>query len=633
MTFGSARLRGTHRVLAALELKWWPFDSAVWFIAVIGATWARYDFNAMPNAGGVVIFALGAVLVNALVGLAVGIYLRRYVLGSFEEAAALAVTAILATLVLIGWGFAQSPALVPRSVPVFAGAFAVVGVWGVRYLGRAWASSRRPLPAEAERVVVFGAGSAGAQLIRQMRSDPSVPFIPVAVLDDDPRKSRLRIAGVSVRGTRKDLGAVSERFRADAVVLALPNADSSLVREASSAATALGLRTLILPPLAQLMHRSVGADDLREVNVNDLLGRQPVRLDEEAIAREITGKRVLVTGAGGSIGSELCRQIHRFGPAELMMLDRDESALHAVQLSIHGRAMLDTGETILADIRDVASLERIFLQRRPEVVFHAAALKHLPLLESYPAEAWKTNVVGTGHVLRAAERAGVSTFVNVSTDKAANPTSVLGYSKRVAERMTADTAARADGRYVSVRFGNVLGSRGSVLKAFENQIRDGGPVTVTHPEVSRFFMTIAEACQLVLQAAAVGRDGEALVLDMGEPVRIVDMAHMLIERSGRGHVEIVYTGLRAGEKMNEELFGDGEPQDARPAHPLVSHVQVPALGLEGDAMMLYRFTDHARARVWMKGESVDSFSTAQTTAPSRPIPVGTMRNAASTLRG
>lgn len=309
----------------------------------------------------------------------------------------------------------------------------------------------------------------------------------------------------------------------------------------------------------------------------DLLGRSPVRIDMAEVLHTLVGKRVLVTGAGGSIGSELCRHIHRLGPEELMMLDRDESALHTVQLALHRRALLDSPEIILADIRDQEQLMRIFADRRPQVVFHAAALKHLPILQRYPGEAWKSNVIGTQNVLRAAESTGVERFVNVSTDKAANPTSALGYSKRIAERLTAEVAQRVDGTYVSVRFGNVLGSRGSVLGAFLDQISSGGPVTVTHPDVTRFFMTVSEAVQLVIYAAAIGRPGEALVLDMGEPVRIDDLARRLIRRSGRP-IEIVYTGLRAGEKLHEALF-DGSERDFRPLQPSIAHVTMPGLEL------------------------------------------------------
>jgi len=294
----------------------------------------------------------------------------------------------------------------------------------------------------------------------------------------------------------------------------------------------------------------------------------------DTIASYLTGKRVLVTGAGGSIGSELCRQIHRFAPSRLIMLDRDESALHAVQLSIHGRTMLDSPDLVLADIRDSQLLLRIFEQCQPEVVFHAAALKHLPMLEQYPGEAVKTNVWGTLSVLEAAKTTGVERFVNISTDKAANPISVLGYTKRLAEGLTAATASEVDGTYLSVRFGNVLGSRGSVLTTFAAQIAAGGPLTVTDPQVTRYFMTVQEAVQLVIQAAAIGGDGEVLVLDMGEPVRIADVAKQLIDISGVD-ADVTYTGLTDGEKLHEELFGEGE-SDERRVHPLVSHVAAPA---------------------------------------------------------
>ena len=302
----------------------------------------------------------------------------------------------------------------------------------------------------------------------------------------------------------------------------------------------------MLPNLHQILNGKVGLRDLRDIDITDLLGRDPVDTDVAASAGYITGKRVLVTGAGGSIGSELCRQLVSFDPAALLMLDRDESALHSLQLSIDGHGLLDTENVILADIRDREALGAVFAKHRPQVVFHAAALKHLPMLEQYPAEAWKTNVLGTANVLEAAREAGVEVFVNISTDKAANPTSVLGYSKRIAERLTAGVAHETPGKFVSVRFGNVLGSRGSVLPAFADQIAQGGPVTVTHPDVTRFFMMIPEACELVIQAAAVGRDGEAMVLEMGQPVRILDVAQQMIEMSGRTDIEIVFTGLRDG---------------------------------------------------------------------------------------
>jgi FlaA1/EpsC-like NDP-sugar epimerase len=317
----------------------------------------------------------------------------------------------------------------------------------------------------------------------------------------------------------------------------------------------------------------VEVGDIRDVQIADLLGRHQIDTDLDSIAGYLTGKRVLVTGAGGSIGSELCRQIHRFRPAELMLLDRDETSLQAVQLSMDSGAALDDPSVILADLRDAARIRAIFQQRRPEVVFHAAALKHLALLQRHPGEAVKTNIWGTLAVLEAAE--GVERFVNISTDKAANPSSVLGLSKRITERLTAYVARRSPGTFLSVRFGNVLGSRGSVFTTFSAQIAAGGPLTVTDPDVTRYFMTVQEAVHLVIQAAAIGRDGEALVLEMGKPVRIAEVARQMAQLAPEP-VEIRYTGLRPGEKLDEELFGDGET-DRRPIHPLISHVEVPPL--------------------------------------------------------
>jgi FlaA1/EpsC-like NDP-sugar epimerase len=584
--------------------RWWVPDTAMWFIAVWAATWARFDFELEQiKVGPTAIVAATAAIVVGAVGSVMGIYRRRYIVASFEECVALAtVAAVSSTLLLVTVSLVE-PYSVPRSVPVLAGMFALGGALAVRWLGRTLARRHRKNDTRRRKVVVLGAGRTGQNLTRQMQLDARMPYEPVALLDDDPGKRHLHVAGVQVRGTRRDLASVITRFGADAVVIAVADPDPELIRDVSSQAALLGVGALIVPRVAELVRSARPAGDVRDLKLDDLLGRSQAHLDEDAIAAEIAGHRVLVTGAGGSIGSEMCRQIYRLDPGALVMLDRDESALHAAQLSIYGRAMLDKDDTVLADIRDSRAMRRIFDLCRPEVVIHAAALKHLPLLEKYPLEAWMTNVVGSWNVLCAASEARVSTFVNISTDKAANPISVLGCSKRVTERLTASIASRVDGRFLSVRFGNVLGSRGSVLEAFARQIEEGGPVTVTHPDVTRFFMTIPEACQLVLQAAAIGSGGEALVLDMGAPVKIADVARLLICRAQRNDVEIVYTGLRAGEKLHEELFGTGEVSDYRPSHPLVSHVGVPPLALLDGEASLGRFTDHSSALRWMASEA------------------------------
>jgi len=311
--------------------------------------------------------------------------------------------------------------------------------------------------------------------------------------------------------------------------------------------------------------------------LGDILGRCQSDIDLGSVGDHVAGKRVLVVGAGGSIGSEISRQVRDLQPAELILLDRDESALHAVQLSLYGRALLSAPDTVLADLRDAEAIQTIFATRGPQVVFHAAALKHLPLLQRFPGEAVKTNVWGTQVLLDAAR--DVECFVNISTDKAANPTSVLGYSKRITERLTAHAATRHPGRFLSVRFGNVLGSRGSVLTAFEAQAAAGGPITVTHPEVTRYLMTVQEAVHLVIQATAIGRRGEVLVANMGAPVAIEAVARRIVAAHGDLSVTIVYTGLRPGEKLHEDLFGRDETAMATP-HPLISCVDVPPLDPE-----------------------------------------------------
>jgi FlaA1/EpsC-like NDP-sugar epimerase len=397
----------------------------------------------------------------------------------------------------------------------------------------------------------------------------------VGILDDDPGKRRLRISGVPVLATTDQVARVADELGVHTAVVAIPSADGHTVRTLTNRIRTAGLEALVLPPVGELLDARVDVEDVRPPTEADLLGRREVDIDIESVAGYLTGRRVLVTGAGGSIGSELCRQIQRFGPETLVMLDRDESALHAVQLALHGRAMLDSRDLVVADIRDRQRLVDVFDEHRPHVVFHAAALKHLPLLEMHPEEAMKTNVIGTQHVINAALRVGVDHFVNISTDKAASPTSVLGYSKRIAERLTAHAAVDAAGEFVSVRFGNVLGSRGSVLTAFRSQIESGGPITVTHPDVSRYFMTVEEAVQLVVQAGAIGRHGQVLVLDMGEPVRIADVARQLAAAAPRP-VDVVFTGLRTGEKLHEQLLGEGEMPVAS-EHPLITAVDVPAL--------------------------------------------------------
>ncbi len=580
---------------------WLLFDVLIWFVAIYAATWLRFDFeDTSVLVGDTFLFAASSSLTYAVIGAIIGPYSVGHRRGSFEETADLAGTTLATSSGLMLLVFFANDVIVPRSVPVVAGALALVGMFAARFMIRSWRSRHVPTGDNERRVIVFGAGDAGRRLLRSMMHDPDSGYFPVALLDDDRSKHRLRIDGVRVRGNRNDINDIASRFEASALVIALPSADAELVRELSDLATIAGLDVLVLPPLRDIIGDHPTSYDLRDLNLEDLLGRRRITMDTTVIADQIAGRSVLVTGAGGSIGSELARQIARFKPEKLYLLDRDESGLHATQLTLTHEGLLQGDEVLLADIRDLDALRSIFRRTLPDLVFHAAALKHLPLLESFPLEAWKTNVLGTLNVLTAAAEVGVGTFVNISTDKAADPTCVLGYSKRVSEQLTASFSRRQAGTYVSVRFGNVLGSRGSVVHAFASQIESGGPVTVTHRDVERFFMLIPEACQLVLAAGSIGTNGEVLVLEMGAQVKIVDVATTLIQLSGRKGIHIIYTGLRPGEKLSEDLFSLVEHR--RPtSNPLISRVEVPALS--ADLVLSAELDDGKSAAEWMREQS------------------------------
>ncbi len=566
---------------------------------------------------GVVTLGLAAAVLQIGFGWVVRLHQGRAALGSFEEMLLLGGVTVSVGFVVTVANAVASQSLVPRSVPVAAAFMTLVLVaWSRATWRRLREVDVRIQPDERSTpVLIFGAGDGGQQLVDSMLRDPQRAWRPVGLLDDDPHKRHRRLRGVPVLGTSTDLPDVVARTGCRTLVVAIPSANAELMRSLESSAGSLGLELKVLPGVGEILGGRVAVSHIRDLEMSDLLGRHQIDTDVASVADYLTGRRVLVTGAGGSIGSELCRQIHQFHPAQLIMLDRDESALHAVQLSIHGRAMLDTPDVVLADIRDTQRMFEIFEQRQPEVVFHAAALKHLPMLEQYPAEAVKTNVWGTFAVLDAAKAAGVRRFVNISTDKAANPVSVLGYSKRLAEGLTAAAAAETGDTFLSVRFGNVLGSRGSVLTAFTAQIEAGGPVTVTDPDVTRYFMTVQEAVQLVIQAAAIGEAAEALVLDMGSPVRIDDVARRLIDMSGRS-VEVVYTGLREGEKVHEELFGAGEA-DRRPVHPLLSHITVPAV--EPAMVQAFDLWGGPRSVVEALREACDKMGAGPSVRSIRPV--------------
>lgn len=572
-----AALISVRRSLSAFSATPLAADGLLCVASLLMATYLRYEFHlTIPAWREVGILLVVVIFTLLLAGSGSGLYTGHWQSGSFEEARAVAFT----TAVVAGVTFLSDLALgrpLPLGAVIAAAPMTCLAVVALRFVTHARAQQwARPEDGGAgSRVVIFGAGDGAARVIAAMLRHPTGGYVPVALLDDDPAKRRLRLHGIPVQGDREALPRVTTSSGADTLLIAIPSANAELIRDIADRADALSLRVRVLPSVSELFDGHVKVEDIRAVSYADLLGRREVEIDISSVASYLTGRRVLVTGAGGSIGSELCRQVERFAPATIIMLDRDESALHGVQLSMTGRALLDDPSLVVADIRDRQRLSDVFTEHRPQVVFHAAALKHLPMLQMHPDEAVKTNVWGTWNILEAAAAAGVSTFVNISTDKAADPVSVLGYTKRMAERLTAWFSLRHNGDYLSVRFGNVLGSRGSVLTTFGAQIAGGGPVTVTDPDVTRFFMTVEEAVRLVIQAGAVASDGEALVLDMGQPVRIADVARRLVGDAGKA-IDIVYTGLRQGEKLHEALLAHDEA-DRRPLHPLISHVAVPPL--------------------------------------------------------
>ncbi|ALA66435.1 nucleoside-diphosphate sugar epimerase/dehydratase [Corynebacterium lactis] len=587
------------------QAQWVALDVLAWLIALAAMVGLiNDDMVALSNISSTNYIIIGlAILVMVLLGISLGEYsspqrvwpgsrtedIVLFILNMAASVTASALTIILVTNPPIEW-------FIPLAAGICATLFGILARTVARWIATNFRSKHR-----CERLVILGAGRRAKYFINSLTdagTSRDNRFQVVAVVDPE-QGSVHRFHGLRVVRGIEQLEDVASRTRAESVIIATDEALSTeYINVLNHICEESQLRLLVLPPVEEYSrHRGARTtSQVREINIADLIGRQPLNLDETKVSSFIRGKKVLVTGAGGSIGSEICRQVHRFGPSELIMLDRDEGGLHATQLSLTGTALLDGSDTVLADIRDAETLNQIFAERQPDIVYHAAALKHLPLLESYPAEAVQTNVVGTQNVLNAAARANVCTFINISTDKAANPASILGESKRAAERLTAHMGNEHSGVWASVRFGNVFGSRGSVITTFQRQIEEGGPVTVTHPEVERYFMTIPEASQLVLQATVVAESGETLVLEMGKPVRIADLARNLIKLHD-ADVDIVYTGLREGEKISEDLVDDREEAAVGDRHPLITEVRVEAEPL--DPSIDFYTHDHQGARRWL----------------------------------
>ena len=501
------------------------------------------------------------------------LYRRMWRYASMKELQVIILAGVVGTALICAVNFGLLPALgitycLSRSILVLEGGLSVAFLGGTRFLLRLAQARMHPqdlarlktFVQNPRRVLIVGAGDAGAMILREMQQNPGLGLEAVGFVDDNCAKLEMHIHGVRVLGTRADIPALVKKHQIDEVIIAMPTAPGREIRAIKSICDDGGVGYKTVPGIYELIGGTVAINQIRDVQIEDLLRRDPVAPDPEHAAY-LRGAVVMVTGAAGSIGSELCRQVARQRPRRLVLLDQAESGMYHINAELQARYPALEIYPVVADIRDWARIDRVIACHRPEVIFHAAAYKHVPLMEANPEEVVLNNVLGTRNLLRAAERQDVARFVLISTDKAVNPCNFMGASKRTTELLVQDAARRNGSCFVVVRFGNVLGSEGSVIPLFKRQIGAGGPVTITHPEMERYFMTISEAVQLVIQAAVLGDGGEVFVLDMGEPVKIVDLARDLITLSGLQpgrDIEIEFIGVRSGEKLFEQLFNDGE---------------------------------------------------------------------------
>lgn len=541
-------------------------------LAWVGGYLIRFNFEWPQAHTGQMLLGLGVLtVVHAATCLWAGLYRGMWAYSSLPDLKRV-LKAVAATtgILIVGVAFYQTDPVVPRSLLLLFPLLLVLIMGGSRLAWRMWKehSLYGALQRSGKPVVIIGAGRGGAMLVRELECSPD--WRVVALVDDDPTKHGLEFLGHPVAGGIADLPEVLRDYGARHTILAMPSAAAEMVRRATTLAVEAGAQVFTVPRLEDLMTGRVTISTMRPVAIEDLLGRAPVSVDTEHVQAMLAGKTVLVTGAGGSIGSELCRQLARFAPARLVLFELSEFALYTLEQWFHTHSPKTEIIPLAGDVRDRARLEEVFAAYHPRGVFHAAAYKHVPLMEVGNAwQAVRNNVLGTLQVAECAQAHGAERFVLISTDKAVNPTNVMGATKRLAE-MVCEALYRqqAGTQFEIVRFGNVLGSNGSVIPKFQEQIARGGPLTVTHPEITRYFMSIPEAAQLVLQAAAMGKGGEIFVLDMGEPVRILDMARNMIQLCGytENEIRIEFTGLRPGEKLYEELLADNETTRETP-HP------------------------------------------------------------------
>jgi FlaA1/EpsC-like NDP-sugar epimerase len=556
-------------------------------LATLCAATIRFEGLAWPEPYPKIIglYLLGSLPIKLVLLYAFGLYQRLWRFASISELESILLATGLSAACSIALGAVLLPAtgLAALRVPLSVLALDVLLTTAVVALPRLFLRSvvwhQGAAGAPGKRVLIAGAGAAGGMLIKQIENHPQSGLEPVGFVDDDPTKRNYRLHGLPVLGSLQNVTRLCREYHVAEVLIAMPSASGATIREVVRAATAAGVQTRTLPAFSDIISGRLQPGALRDVEIQDLLRREPVKIDLNRIQNLVTERTVLVTGAGGSIGSELCRQICTLEPTRLILLGHGENSIFGIQQELAGHFPHIPLGAVIADVKNAAQLARAFESYEPSMVFHAAAHKHVPLMEDNLAEAVLNNVLGTRNVVEVSLGAGVEHLVLISTDKAVRPTSVMGATKRVAEQIVQSAAEERQQNFVAVRFGNVLGSRGSVVPTFLQQIRAGGPVTVTHPEMRRYFMTIPEAVQLVLQAGSQGKGGEVFVLDMGEPVKIADLAADLIRLSGKQvgrDIEIRFSGTRPGEKLYEELFFSAE--HASPTeHPKVLKAKNAAL--------------------------------------------------------
>ena len=533
--------------------------------ALLGSNYLRFDDPFPADFPHLSQWLLIDILLTPVVFFFTGLYRSAWRYASITDLKVIFTAVAARTIILLSvFLFLGYDRGIPRSVIIMDAILLLGLVGGVRLLTRMRREFRQQKSLRNKTpVLIIGAGDAGEIILRELRNNRTLPYNPVGFIDDDASKWGHRIHGVPVLGGTSDIPRIAPRRRISDAIIAIPSASGTQLTSIYKACKEAGIRSKTVPPVSQLFEGRLSLSQIRNVELEDLLGRDTVNVEMEMIRANLTGKRVLITGGAGSIGRELARQVAEFGPERLVVLDRAENSMYFTELELRKRFPGVEIDCVVGDILDRARLGEVMEACAPHIVFHAAAYKHVPMMEANAVEAFKNNVFGTRNVAEKAAELGADRFVLISTDKAVNPASIMGGTKRLAELVLQEIPSRT--RFISVRFGNVLGSDGSVIPLFKKQIAEGGPVTVTHPEVTRYFMTISEAVQLVLQAGSMGSGGEVFLLDMGQPIKIVDLARNLIELSGfrpDEDIEIVFTGLRPGEKLHEELYHLGEQWSA-----------------------------------------------------------------------